>query len=109
MFVKLFESGEDLNQGKIEENFKEINEEDEYYKEEKFEDEQSPTAAKASFDQVKAALNEFRLILIIKKVPHTHMARYLLSGITFDKDSRGEDILTANVLIPVLTKKFKFS
>jgi hypothetical protein len=37
------------------------------------------------------------------------MARYLLSGITFDKDSRGEDILSANVLIPVLTKKFKFS
>ena len=46
---------------------------------------------------------------MIKKIPYTHMVRYLLAGISLAKDSRGEDILTAQDLNPVLTEKFKFS
>lgn len=94
VLVKLLEPGEQLNSNKNLGNFQEINEEDEDYKEDKFEEEQSPTAVKASFDRVKTAFNEFRLILMIKKIPHTHMVRYLLAGITLPKDNKGDDILT---------------
>ena len=57
--------------------------EDEDYTEEKFEaDDQSPIATKVSIEQVKTALKELRLKLMIKKIPRTHMVKYMLEGIT---------------------------
>ena len=95
-----------------------INEEDEKseYSDEAFEDEedkeeepQATMIPRIALDKVGKGLKQIRLLFMIKKVPRTHMVKYVLRGETLAKNEEtGEEIITTKNLSTIFERKFNF-
>ena len=90
-----------------------INEEDEKseYSDEQFDEEeegaeeeeeaepQATMIPRITLNQVEKGLKTIRLLFMIKKVPRTHMAKYVLKGEQFARNEEtGEEIITTKNL-----------
>ena len=89
-----------------------INEEDEKseYSDEQFDEEedgaeeeetepQATMIPRITLKQVEKGLKTIRLLFMIKKVPRTHMAKYVLKGEQFARhEETGEEIITTKSL-----------
>lgn len=88
-----------------------INEEDEKseYSDEQFDEEEDDGAEdeepqatmipRITLKQVEKGLKTIRLLFMIKKVPRTHMAKYVLKGEQFARhEETGEEIITTKSL-----------
>ena len=54
------------------------------YSEDAFDEEEKPVTPRimrVPIEKVQASFKDLKLKLMIKKVPHTHMAKYILSGV----------------------------
>ena len=92
-----------------------INEEDEKseYSDEQFEEEEVPkvqTIPRITLDAVKKVFEQIKLLLMIKKVPRTHMVKHLLKGEILDQDENsGLEQLSTKTLMTIFERKFNFS
>jgi len=94
-------------------NMENINEEDEKteYSEEQFEEEEThPIVQKVSINKVANVLKQVRLLFMIKKVPRSHMVKYLLNGEQLDtnENKKGEEIIRTKNLVSIFERKFNF-
>lgn len=63
-----------------------------------------------SIDKVDKCLKTIRLLFMIKKVPRTHMAKYVLKGEQLAlNEETGEEIITCKNLQTIFERKFNFS
>ena len=59
--------------------------------------------------KVEKGLKTVRLLLMIKKVPSTHMAKYVLKGENLERNEEtGEEIITTKTLQTIFERKFNF-
>lgn len=86
-----------------------INEEDEKseYSDEQFDEEEDKEdeepevsmVPRITLEKVEKGLKNVRLLLMIKKVPSTHMAKYMLKGENLERNEEtGEEIITTKTL-----------
>jgi len=63
-----------------------------------------------TIDQVKSTLKQVRLLLMIKRVPRSHMVKYLLRGEQFEtsEERHGEEIILTKSLVSIFERKFTF-
>lgn len=62
-----------------------------------------------SLDKVGKGLKQIRLLYMIKKVPRTHIVKYVLRGETLAKNEEtGEEIVTTKNLSTIFERKFNF-
>ena len=79
-------------------------EEDEAPKEEEVE-----RIPRVTVKQVSNGLGAVRILLMIKKVPRTHMVKYLLKGEALPKDEQtGEEVISNKTLTQIFERKFNF-
>ena len=78
--------------------------------EEKEEEEVASKIPRVTLAQVDKGLKTIRLLMMIKKVPRTHMAKYVLKGETLaNNEETGEEIITTKNLQTIFERKFNFS
>ena len=94
-----------------------INEEDEKseYSDEQFDEEEDepaalPTIPRITVAKVSKSLKQIRLLFMIKKVPRTHMVKYLLGSENFNQNEEsGEEIIPTKNLVTVFERKFNLA
>jgi len=63
-----------------------------------------------TLDKVEKCLKTIHLLFMIKKVPRTHMAKYVLRGEQLARnEENGEEIITYKNLQTIFERKFNFS
>jgi len=97
-------------------NMANINERDELseYSDEKFDEEEKVESnvlvPRVTPVQVESELKQIRLLFMIKKVPRTHMVKYLLLAERLAKnEDTGEDQVSTKTLALIFERKFNFS
>jgi len=70
----------------------------------------TPRVMRVPIEKVEPTFKNIRLQLMIKRVPHTHVAKYFLNEIEFKVDEETEiESLSTKQLADVIVKKFSFS
>ena len=94
-----------------------INEEDEKteYSEDEFEeDKEEPQVAKVNtmpripIEKVSKGFSQIKLLFMIKKVPRTHMIKYLLKKEALVQNEDGEECVSTKALATIFERKFSF-
>ena len=94
-----------------------INEEDEKseYSEDEFEeDKEEPevvkvnTVQRVTIEKASKGLNQIKLLFMIKKVPRTHMVKYLLKEEALVQNEEEEDCVSTKGLATIFERKFSF-
>lgn len=110
ILVQFIEDG--MNGLSQNQNMENINEEDEKseYSDEQFDEEadEAQTVPRVTKDQVGNALKHVRYLLMIKKVPRTHMVKYLLMGENLERDANknDEEVIPTKTLATIFERKF---
>ena len=59
-------------------------------------------------DKVSKGLNQIKLLFMIKKIPQTHMVKYLLKKEALVENEDGEECVSTKSLASIFERKFSF-
>ena len=63
---------------------------------------------RVQIEKVTKGLNQIKLLLMIKKIPQSHMVKYLLKKEALVENEEGEECVSTKSLATIFERKFSF-